>query len=160
MHGVAASPITNQNSQVAAHINGETQALIVLVGATVELVAAEVAVRQASKQIDDDKEEIGRSGSPGIRSLADQYRTYFASGRPKGNDDILDTPADVDKMGRDIDKLNREVGEYLRTPATHARFAAAGFEFLPGTPEEMTERIRTEIPIAAKIMRSVGMEPE
>ncbi len=59
-----------------------------------------------------------------------------------------------------IDKLNREVGEYLRAPATQARFAAAGFEFLPGTPEEMSERIRTEIPLSAKVMRSVGMEPE
>ena len=132
VHGVAASPISNQNSQLAARINGETQALIVLVGATVELVAAEVAVRQASKQIDDDKEEIGRSGSPGIRSLADQYRTYFASGRPKGNDDILDTPADVDKMGRDIDKLNRDYEIYKQAAARRNR---ALFALIPAMAE-------------------------
>ncbi len=59
-----------------------------------------------------------------------------------------------------IDKLNRLVGDYLRSPATHTKFAAAGFEFIPGTPEEMTERIRSEIPLSAKLMRSVGMEPE
>ena len=59
-----------------------------------------------------------------------------------------------------VDKLNREVGIYLRSAATQSKFAAAGFEFIPGTPEEMTETIRSEIPTAAKVMRSVGMEPE
>jgi tripartite-type tricarboxylate transporter receptor subunit TctC len=59
-----------------------------------------------------------------------------------------------------LDKLNREVVAYLRSPATQKKFAAAGFEFMPGTPEEMNERIRAEIPLASKLMRSVGMEPE
>ena len=59
-----------------------------------------------------------------------------------------------------IDKLNRQVGDYLRSPATQTKFAAAGFEFIPGTPEAMTETVRSEIPTAAKLMRSVGMEPE
>jgi tripartite-type tricarboxylate transporter receptor subunit TctC len=59
-----------------------------------------------------------------------------------------------------IDRLNREVVEYLRSPATQTKFAAAGFEFTPSTPEEMTERIRSEIPLSAKLMRSVGIEPE
>ncbi len=59
-----------------------------------------------------------------------------------------------------IDKLNRQVGDYLRSPATQTKFAAAGFEFIPSTPEEMIERVRSEIPMAAKLMRSVGMEPE
>lgn len=59
-----------------------------------------------------------------------------------------------------IDKLNRQVNDYLRSPATQAKFAPAGHEFVPSTPEEMTERIRSEIPVSAKLMRSVGIEPE
>jgi tripartite-type tricarboxylate transporter receptor subunit TctC len=59
-----------------------------------------------------------------------------------------------------IDRLNREVGDMLRSPATHEKFASTGIEFLPGTPEEMTERIRSEFPIWTKVMRSAGIEPE
>jgi len=59
-----------------------------------------------------------------------------------------------------IDKLNREVGNHLRSPATQKKFAASGYEFIPGTPEAMTERIKLEIPLSAKLMRSLGMDPE
>jgi len=59
-----------------------------------------------------------------------------------------------------IDRLSREVGVYLRSPATHEKFAASGYEFLPSTPEEMTERIRTELPLWTKVMRGAGIEPE
>jgi tripartite-type tricarboxylate transporter receptor subunit TctC len=59
-----------------------------------------------------------------------------------------------------VERLSRLVGDHLRAPATQAKFAVAGYEFIPGTPEEMTERIRSEIPLSAKLMRSVGIEPE
>ena len=59
-----------------------------------------------------------------------------------------------------IDRLNREVGDFLRLPSTHEKFAPSGYEFLPSTPEEMTERIKSELPMWTKVMRAVGIEPE
>jgi tripartite-type tricarboxylate transporter receptor subunit TctC len=59
-----------------------------------------------------------------------------------------------------IDRLNRETVDMLRSPATREKFASTGLEFLPSTPEEMTERIRVEFPIWTRVMRSAGIEPE
>jgi tripartite-type tricarboxylate transporter receptor subunit TctC len=59
-----------------------------------------------------------------------------------------------------VERLNRDIGDYLRSPAAQAKFAPAGHEFIPGSPEEMTARIKAEIPVSAKLMRSVGIEPE
>jgi tripartite-type tricarboxylate transporter receptor subunit TctC len=59
-----------------------------------------------------------------------------------------------------IDRLNREVGDYLRLPATYDKFSSAGYEFMPSTPEEMTERVKSELPMWTKVMRAAGIEPE
>jgi tripartite-type tricarboxylate transporter receptor subunit TctC len=59
-----------------------------------------------------------------------------------------------------IDKLNRELGVILRSPATLERLASQGLDALPSTPEEMSERIRVEYPVWAKVMRGAGIEPE
>ena len=59
-----------------------------------------------------------------------------------------------------VDRLNRELGEWLRLSATRDRLAAQSLDPMPGTPEEMAERIRSEIPVWAKVMRAAGIEPE
>jgi tripartite-type tricarboxylate transporter receptor subunit TctC len=59
-----------------------------------------------------------------------------------------------------IDRLNRETNEWLRSPAAQEKLLAMGFELLPGTPEQMAERIRNEFPVWTKVMRSAGIEPE
>jgi tripartite-type tricarboxylate transporter receptor subunit TctC len=59
-----------------------------------------------------------------------------------------------------IDRLNREVGEILRTPALKEKFAAAGIEITPSTPEELGERIRADRPYWRKVMRDAGIQPE
>lgn len=59
-----------------------------------------------------------------------------------------------------IDRLNRETVALLRMPATVEKFSGTGMEFLPGTPEEMSERIRAEFPLWSKVMRAAGIEPE
>ena len=59
-----------------------------------------------------------------------------------------------------IDRLNREAGDFLRSAATREKFAAFNIELTASTPEEMTERIRTEIPVWTKVMRSAGIEAE
>jgi tripartite-type tricarboxylate transporter receptor subunit TctC len=56
--------------------------------------------------------------------------------------------------------LNREVGEILRTQALREKFAAAGIEITPSTPEELGRRIRDDLPYWTKIMRDAGIQPE
>jgi len=59
-----------------------------------------------------------------------------------------------------LERLNREVGEILRTPALKEKFAAAGIEITPSTPEELGERIRADLPYWRKVMREAGIQPE
>ncbi len=59
-----------------------------------------------------------------------------------------------------VERLNREVGELLRSPAVRDKFAAFDIVLTPGTPEELTERVRSEIPVFAKATRDAGIEPE
>jgi hypothetical protein len=40
------------------------------------------------------------------------------------------------------------------------RFAKAGAEMLPGTPEQLAARIKTELPMFAAIMKKAGIQPE
>jgi len=83
------------------------------------------------------------SGVPGF-----DIATWFGLSAPAG------VPRPI------IDRLNREVGDYLRLPSTYEKFATGGYEFMPSTPEEMTERIRSELPMWTKVMRAAGIEPE
>jgi tripartite-type tricarboxylate transporter receptor subunit TctC len=59
-----------------------------------------------------------------------------------------------------IERLNREVGEILRTPALKEKFAAAGIDITPSTPEELGDRIRADLPYYTKLMREAGIQPE
>jgi tripartite-type tricarboxylate transporter receptor subunit TctC len=59
-----------------------------------------------------------------------------------------------------IDRLHREIGDWLRVPAIVERMATQNLDVMPSTPEEMTERVRTEIPVWTKVMRAAGMEAE
>jgi len=59
-----------------------------------------------------------------------------------------------------IERLNREALEMLRLPATREKSAALNLDLIPSTPEQMSERVRTEIPAWTKVMRAAGIEPE
>jgi tripartite-type tricarboxylate transporter receptor subunit TctC len=59
-----------------------------------------------------------------------------------------------------VDRLNREVTGLLRAPATREKYAAFGIDMTPSTPEELGERIRTEAPYWAKLMREAGVKRE
>jgi tripartite-type tricarboxylate transporter receptor subunit TctC len=59
-----------------------------------------------------------------------------------------------------FERLNREVGEILRLPAVHEKFSAMDILLSPGTPEALAERVRSEIPMFAKVAREAGIEPE
>jgi tripartite-type tricarboxylate transporter receptor subunit TctC len=59
-----------------------------------------------------------------------------------------------------IERLNREVGEILGTRALKDKFAAAGIDIIPSTPEELGERIRADLPYYTRLMREAGIQPE
>jgi tripartite-type tricarboxylate transporter receptor subunit TctC len=52
------------------------------------------------------------------------------------------------------------VGEILRTRELKEKFAAAGIDIAPSTPEELGERIRADLPYYGKLMREAGIQPE
>jgi len=86
---------------------------------------------------------VSEAGLPGF-----EMSTWFGLSAPAG------VPRPI------IDMLNREIGDMLRLPATREKFAATNIELRPSTPEEMTERAKSEIPIWSKVMRAAGIEPE
>jgi tripartite-type tricarboxylate transporter receptor subunit TctC len=59
-----------------------------------------------------------------------------------------------------IERLNREVGEILRTRELKEKFATAGIDIVPSTPQELGERIRADLPHYGKLMREAGIQPE
>jgi tripartite-type tricarboxylate transporter receptor subunit TctC len=59
-----------------------------------------------------------------------------------------------------IDRLNREVGELLRQPSTRAKFAPAGVDIAPSSPEELGARLMSDLPLWAQVMRDAGIHPE
>ena len=59
-----------------------------------------------------------------------------------------------------VDKLNHEVADYLRSAAGREKFASFNVDLKPSSPEQMAERIRTEIPLYTKVMRAAGIEAE
>ena len=59
-----------------------------------------------------------------------------------------------------VERLNREVGEILRTAQLKEKFAAAGIDITPSTPEELGSRIRADLPYYGKLMREAGIQPE
>ena len=86
---------------------------------------------------------VGQSGVPGF-----EIAPWFGLSAPAG------VPRAI------VDRLNREVGEMLRSPAEREKFASSNIEFMPSTPEGMTERVRAEIPLWTKVMRAAGIQPE
>ena len=79
------------------------------------------------------------AGLPGFRSEA--LHALFA---PAG------TPAEA------IALLNREVGRYLRSPEAQAIFFKAGIEPSPGTPEEFTATMKSEVERIGAVLKATG----
>lgn len=60
------------------------------------------------------------------------------------------TPAAV------VQRLNAEITAVLRSPEIRERFAAAGLEPLPSTPEELSALMKSETPKWARVIRESG----
>ena len=59
-----------------------------------------------------------------------------------------------------VTQLNTALRQLLEEPDTRTRFASHGMEALPGTPEEFSALIRSEIAKWAKVVRAAGIKPE
>jgi tripartite-type tricarboxylate transporter receptor subunit TctC len=59
-----------------------------------------------------------------------------------------------------VDRLHAEIGAWLASPGIAQRLASQSLEVAYSTPEQMTERVRNEIPQWTKIMRNAGIQPE
>jgi tripartite-type tricarboxylate transporter receptor subunit TctC len=83
---------------------------------------------------------VAEAGLPGYEATA-----WFALVAPAG------LPRAI------VNRLHREAAAMQRLPAVVERFAEAGAEMMPGTPEDLTARIRAEIPVYSKIMKDAGI---
>jgi len=90
--------------------------------------------------------ELPTMAESGVTDL--EFTVWFALIAPAG------TPRPI------IERLNREVGEVLRTRELKEKFAPAGIDIAPSTPEELGERIRADLPYYGKLMRDAGLQPE
>ena len=59
-----------------------------------------------------------------------------------------------------IDRLNRDIGEFLKLPATRTRFNDLSLDVVYSTPEQMTARLKSDLPLITKVMRTAGIQPE
>jgi tripartite-type tricarboxylate transporter receptor subunit TctC len=59
-----------------------------------------------------------------------------------------------------ITKLNQAVHQWLKSAEAQALAQKFSLELTPSTPEEMSDRIRREIPVFVQVMKSAGIEPE
>jgi tripartite-type tricarboxylate transporter receptor subunit TctC len=82
---------------------------------------------------------VAQAGLPGFVSEA--LHALFA---PAG------TPPTV------VALLNREVGSYLRSPEAQGIFLKAGIEPSPGTPEEFTAIMKSEVERIGAVLRATG----
>jgi tripartite-type tricarboxylate transporter receptor subunit TctC len=55
-----------------------------------------------------------------------------------------------------VSRLNQEAGRYLRSPEAKEVFLKAGIEVAPGTPEELTATMRSEIARIEKVLKAAG----
>ena len=56
-----------------------------------------------------------------------------------------------------VARLNQEVGRYLQSPEARDLFLKAGIEVAPGTPEELTAVMKSEVARTDKVLKAAGV---
>ena len=56
-----------------------------------------------------------------------------------------------------VARLNQEVGRYLQSPEARDIFLKAGIETAPGTPDELTAIMRSEVARIGKVLKAAGV---
>ena len=75
-------------------------------------------------------------------------QTWWAVLAPKG------TPAAV------ITRINGDLAQMMKLPDVQEKYSALGISIAHGSPEQVTELIRSEGPQLGKVLKAAGVEPE
>jgi tripartite-type tricarboxylate transporter receptor subunit TctC len=75
-------------------------------------------------------------------------QTWWALNSPKG------TPSPI------VSRLNTEVGRMMKQPEVQERYNSLGIFTQHTTPEQVTERMKREAPVMAKVMKDAGIKPD
>lgn len=59
-----------------------------------------------------------------------------------------------------IERLNASLSEVLGAPKTRDRLGKEGFEVVMSSPEQARQRLETEMPDWAKLVKEQGISPE
>jgi tripartite-type tricarboxylate transporter receptor subunit TctC len=86
---------------------------------------------------------VAEAGVPGYENIA-----WFGLVGPAGMPKTI------------VDRLHRESAAMQKNKAVVDRFAEAGAEMMPGSPEQLAARVRSEIPVFTKVMKAAGIQPE
>jgi len=86
---------------------------------------------------------IAEAGVPGV-DLLPWFALYGPAGMPR--------PL--------VERLNREFVTMLKSPAMQERARQMGVEIVTSTPEALTNQVKAETPMMAKVMQKAGVTPE
>ncbi len=137
-------PYKGTSPALTAVMSGEVHAMFGSAGSVAPHAAAgrlrALAVGSAQRsQLAPGLPTVSEAGLPGY--LSEALHALFA---PAG------TPAAV------IALLNKEVGSYLRSPEAQKIFLKAGIEPSPGTPEEFTAIMKSEMERIGAVLKAAG----
>lgn len=137
-------PFKGTSPALTSVMSGEVHAMLGSAGSVAPHVQAKrlraLAVGSAKRsQLAPGLPTISEAGLPGY--LSEALHALFA---PAG------TPAAA------ISLLNREVGNYLRSPEAQSIFLKAGIEPSPGTPEEFTAIMKSEMERIEPVLKAAG----
>ena len=59
-----------------------------------------------------------------------------------------------------VQRLNGEIVKALNLPDVRAALEAQSLIIIGSTPEELTEQMKAEMPIYAKVVKAAGIQPE
>jgi len=144
---IVSIPYKGTSPALVAVMSGEVQAMFGSPGSVAPHVAAgrlralAVASLKPSR-LAPGLPTVAQAGLPGFQSEA--LHALFA---PAG------TPAAA------IALLNREVDKYLRSPQAQKIFLRAGVEPSPGTPEELSATMKSEVARIGAVLKAAGVVP-
>ena len=59
-----------------------------------------------------------------------------------------------------VNRLNQEIGRYLSTPEAKEKFFSAGTETRPGTPDQLSNAMKSELSRLGKVLKDAGIHPK
>lgn len=137
-------PYRGSGPALLAVVGGETQLAIAdITTAAAQIKSGRVkalgVLSKARSPLAPDIASLNESGLPGYESVG-----WFGILAPAG------TPAAV------VQRLNTEITAVLKSTEVRERFAAAGLEPLPSTPDEMAEFMKSESVKWARVIKESG----